>query len=101
MAARSRQPDPGSQTLNDPIIDRALNTAGTYQIIVGSRTAQGTNEPLALKMSYQLNVSLERHATNPDAISLKDAKARGLFKTGWKVHIADSAGRRLWLSWSR
>ena len=27
-------------------------------------------------------------------VSLTVAKARGLFKTGWKVHIADSAGRR-------
>jgi hypothetical protein len=26
--------------------------------------------------------------------TLTVAKARGLFKTGWKVHIADSAGRR-------
>jgi hypothetical protein len=26
--------------------------------------------------------------------TLTVAKARGLFKTGWKVHIADSAGRQ-------
>jgi hypothetical protein len=29
-----------------------------------------------------------------DSPTLTVAKARGLFKTGWKVHIADAAGRR-------
>jgi hypothetical protein len=33
----------------------------------------------------------EVHQNSP---TLTVAKARGLFKTGWKVHIADSAGRR-------
>ena len=36
----------------------------------------------------------EINEVQQDSPTLTVAKARGLFKTGWKVHIADSAGRR-------
>jgi hypothetical protein len=36
----------------------------------------------------------ETNEVQQDSPTLTVAKARGLFKTGWKVHIADSAGRR-------
>jgi hypothetical protein len=36
----------------------------------------------------------ETNEVAQDSPTLTVAKARGLFKTGWKVHIADSAGRR-------
>jgi hypothetical protein len=36
----------------------------------------------------------ETNEVQQDSPTLTVAKARGLFKSGWKVHIADSAGRR-------
>ncbi len=36
----------------------------------------------------------ETNEVQQDSPTLTVAKARGLFKTGWKVHIADAAGRR-------
>ena len=36
----------------------------------------------------------EINEVQQDSPTLTVAKARGLFKTGWKVHIADCAGRR-------
>jgi hypothetical protein len=36
----------------------------------------------------------ETNEVQQDSPTLTVAKARGLFKTGWMVHIADSAGRR-------
>jgi len=36
----------------------------------------------------------EINEVHQDSPTLTVAKARGLFKTGWMVHIADSSGRR-------
>jgi hypothetical protein len=38
------------------------------------------------------NGEINEHQQNSPTLTV--AKARGLFKTGWQVHIADSAGRQ-------
>ena len=53
--------------------------------------------PIALRRAaFTVHASKngEINEVQQDSPTLTVAKARGLFKTGWKVHIADSAGRR-------
>ncbi len=53
--------------------------------------------PIALRRpAFTVHASKngEVNEVQQDSPTLTVAKARGLFKTGWKVHIADSAGRR-------
>ncbi|MCK5643193.1 MAG: hypothetical protein KAJ19_20460, partial [Gammaproteobacteria bacterium] len=70
--------DPGSRTEN-PFIDYEFTQAGTYAIMVGSFkvyadevfNSQNVNPVgVAAGLSYKLNVSIQRHKTNPSAISL-------------------------------
>ena len=50
--------------------------------------------PKALVSTVHASKNGETNEVQQDSPTLTVAKARGLFKTGWKVHIADSAGRR-------
>ncbi|MCA9151706.1 MAG: hypothetical protein KDA92_20520, partial [Planctomycetales bacterium] len=69
--------DEGSLTLNDAFLERELRDAGKYRVRVGSFRDYADNSFLvdakmgvASGISYQVNVSVDRHATNTDAIEL-------------------------------
>ncbi len=69
--------DHGSTSVAEPFLDTNLLDAGHYQIRVGSFRDYVDNSVFADEaagvvpgISYQLNVSLQRHGTNQDAIDL-------------------------------
>ena len=80
--------DPGSKTAGDPFLECSLNKAITYTVEVTTKRTwakatryQGVavNRPdefrnsLQPGMNYELLISLQRKATNPNAVLLKDA----------------------------
>ncbi|WP_213737252.1 hypothetical protein [Bradyrhizobium sp. dw_411] len=54
----------------------------------------GPSAPKLAAFTVHASKNGETNEIQQDSPTLTVAKARGLFKTGWKVHIADSAGRR-------
>lgn len=84
------QPDPGSNSLLDPFLEYDFTVAGTYVVRVGSHRDYDLVNPffadsnggVARGLSYELNISLQRHATNDDAIEL----------VGKQIRIVDGAG---------
>ncbi|MDD4986866.1 MAG: hypothetical protein PHQ43_14045, partial [Dehalococcoidales bacterium] len=69
--------DKGSNLLTDPFMEFDLANAGNYQIRVGAYKDYTDNSVFSDEilgvtsgLSYQLNVSLQRHDTNPNAIEL-------------------------------
>ncbi|MBI3095551.1 MAG: hypothetical protein HYY97_11840, partial [Rhodocyclales bacterium] len=71
-------PDAGSTLATDPIHTYELSTVGTYTVEVGALRHYLQPNPFASDgyvgygagQSYNLNISLQRHDTNKDAISL-------------------------------
>jgi hypothetical protein len=84
----------------DPFLDLAVSAPGTYTVEVGSKvryaafTRAGVENVffadeltgVAAGLSYDLLVSVDRHATNPNALTLVDKK----------ITIVEGAGRGQW-----
>ena len=83
--------DKGSVSRLDPFVEHEFDRAGEYIVRVGSYRDYAQIQPFFSDtytgvrpgMSYELNVSLQRHATNPDAIEL----------VGKQVSIVDGDGQ--------
>jgi hypothetical protein len=59
-----------------------------------SVTEERPSAPKLAAFTVHASRNGEINEVQQDSPTLTVAKARGIFKTGWKVHIADSAGRR-------
>jgi hypothetical protein len=70
--------DPGSNSRMNPFIDLVLDTAGTYEIHVGSKRTWPLGatyiEGVMFGMTYQLNVSLQQHGYNDNAVTLDGSR---------------------------
>jgi Ca2+-binding RTX toxin-like protein/phage tail sheath gpL-like len=77
-SADSAAVDPGSRSLLDPFLEYEFNLPGVYTIRVGSLRDYTVNNPyfpdrlegVPAGLSYQLNISIQRHETNKSAITL-------------------------------
>ena len=82
-------PDAGSTLLTDPLQTYELSAAGTYTVeVMASRQYLQANPfasnglvGIASGQPYTLNVSLQRHAVNEDAINLVVFVSRGLCRS--------------------
>ncbi|MFC1820938.1 hypothetical protein ACFLZG_07650, partial [Thermodesulfobacteriota bacterium] len=75
--------DQGSTSTYDPFLQIDFTEVGTYMVLVGSKRYYADNtrfydyvHGVSAGLSYQLNVSLQEHATNENAIELKGAQVQ-------------------------
>jgi len=76
------------QTFDKPTFDKEIFDSVTI------REERPASPPRRAAFTVHASRDGEINEVQQDSPTLTVAKARGLFKTGWKVHIADSAGRR-------
>ena len=82
--------DKGSNSLFDPFLEHEFDTAGTYIVRVGTHRTFDANifapadhdRGVSTGIFYELNISLQRHAINSDAIEL----------VGKQITIVEGAG---------
>jgi hypothetical protein len=86
------RPDMHSPDMHSPDTDRPKESPkATFGIEeIGGRPSPKTQAGFTVHASRNGETS-QTHRTSP---TVTVAKARVLFKTGWSVHIADSAGRQ-------
>jgi hypothetical protein len=73
---------------DNPIFDKPILDSVTV------KEERPPSPPKRTAFTVHASKNGETNEVHQDSPTLTVAKARGLFKTGWKVHIADAAGRR-------
>ena len=86
------RPSP-KDTFDKDTFDKQIFDKPTFDS-VAVREERPPSVPKRAAFTVHASRNGETNEVQQDSPTLTVAKARGLFKTGWKVHIADSAGRR-------
>jgi hypothetical protein len=88
---KASRPSP-KETFDKETFDKQIFDEETFESV--TIREERPSAPKLAAFTVHASRNGETNEVQQDSPTLTVAKARGLFKTGWEVHIADSAGRR-------